>query len=326
MAFKTFFILLLCFNKLIAFVEENNKDGVKVAIVKEQILKKILENFDLKEPLKNVTVPEKIEKMFMVKNLENDNNEYDMIPPSTIDISPMNASLPHLRFKNPYILRENTFQSVILKLKINKKKILSNDKVINGKIYLLTNSNEFSEAVGDIHFNDDILLKELIEIPLNEILIKRIINEGVEDISFYIKLDNYDEPLLNIIDYTTLVINTKRKKIRTKRSEQTSRCKTKVDGCCKRNLRINFDNIGWNFIVSPKEIVANYCEGKCHPYGVYTSIGSALYALHNSNLFDHKSCCFPSVFNDLNISIFREGSIVETKVIKDILVKKCDCY
>ncbi|GIX71164.1 hypothetical protein CEXT_280081 [Caerostris extrusa] len=33
--------------------------------------------------------------------------------------------------------------------------------------------------------------------------------------------------------------------------------------CCKRHLKINFKEIGWDWVVEPKEFDAFICKGKC---------------------------------------------------------------
>jgi len=114
--------------------------------------------------------------------------------------------------------------------------------------------------------------------------------------------------------------------------------------CGKKSIKINFDDIGWNHILAPKEIEYFYCEGFCDPVTVGPRIftTSAAFVLYKLGLTPNSvvdgSCCSPSHLSPIELLVrnvpeeeMEWGGRVDTMnnleviTIPDMLVSSCGC-
>jgi hypothetical protein len=119
-------------------------------------------------------------------------------------------------------------------------------------------------------------------------------------------------------------------------------CQITADSCCLQRQYINFKDLGWNdWIISPKNYVANYCAGDCptpnpvdslSPFGVshaYIRSGPASPYARKPNADtddpDKELCCGPTSLSPLSVLHYdREGKIVKTD-IPNMSVDECGC-
>ncbi|GFY40106.1 hypothetical protein TNIN_179061 [Trichonephila inaurata madagascariensis] len=110
------------------------------------------------------------------------------------------------------------------------------------------------------------------------------------------------------------------------RLRKTAVCNGK---CCKRPLSLSFADIGWNWIVHPKEFEVFYCKGRCEgSQGPFAST----HALIRSILRDNgrnvsRPCCVPKKFRPLVLLHYDDNKPPELKVttMKDVIVRECMC-
>ena len=99
--------------------------------------------------------------------------------------------------------------------------------------------------------------------------------------------------------------------------------------CCIRALNVEFAKIGWRWVIHPKTLAVNYCEGDC-PY----SWGTIDYETSNFPLIlDHyrvlnpmgapEPCCTGTM--DGSVLVTLENAKIKVKYVPDIKVKSCRC-
>ncbi|OAF69067.1 hypothetical protein A3Q56_03177 [Intoshia linei] len=92
--------------------------------------------------------------------------------------------------------------------------------------------------------------------------------------------------------------------------------------CCRYDMKIDFAEFGWHWILSPKTFNANYCRGKC-PF-LYEN----KYA--HSNIIQRKiskvkPCCNPVNLAPLRVTYINEDHNVVVEDVADIIVTRCGC-
>ena len=97
--------------------------------------------------------------------------------------------------------------------------------------------------------------------------------------------------------------------------------------CCLRPLEINFErDFNWRWIIQPKSIPVNYCEGIC-PYNWghygYHSVFQELLRRRNPTAAP-VPCCAPNKFKPLMIQFVVNGSIF-IHALPDVQVLACIC-
>ncbi|GMT19941.1 hypothetical protein PFISCL1PPCAC_11238, partial [Pristionchus fissidentatus] len=96
-------------------------------------------------------------------------------------------------------------------------------------------------------------------------------------------------------------------------------------GCCLYELVVDFDQIGWKFIIAPLKYNAYMCSGDCTYSRKDTVYGqldasSRLQATNYSN-----SCCHPDSYDPLDVIYLNDKNEVITTKIPNMLVTKCTC-
>nr|QYF06710.1 inhibin [Holothuria scabra] len=119
---------------------------------------------------------------------------------------------------------------------------------------------------------------------------------------------------------------------RQKRSVTTPRCaRSRNPQCCLQEFTVNFTAIGWNWILVPRTVSANYCQGSCnahilsdreenHRYIMYRSYGF----YKNPNMLP---CCVAVEKTSLHVIVFNSrNNSVEPKRIPGLSALGCECY
>uniref|UniRef100_A0A0K0FAB1 TGF_BETA_2 domain-containing protein n=1 Tax=Strongyloides venezuelensis TaxID=75913 RepID=A0A0K0FAB1_STRVS len=318
--------ILLSFTIFLSIIKISYMEDIDENIVKQKILQKILDHFQLEKPL-TVDVSSKVRKKYEAPVNKMDDWDEVKKPVTFFEIPSKKISSSTIFFNIPKILRAYLFQEAFLKLDYYSNANVNINETFNGEIYIITDKNELLESIGNVTFGGNSSSNGTLNVPLDVNLLSKIINSDDTNLNIYIKVHKTKINISYSFNFASIKFHSVERKERKKRSnENICQSKSSETSCCLRSLKINFDEIGWNFIISPKEINTNYCYGKCISYKSDSLVGDAIYRLHSLNKKEHKSCCYPTQFRELNITIFKEGSFIETKIINDILIKKCSCY
>lgn len=104
------------------------------------------------------------------------------------------------------------------------------------------------------------------------------------------------------------------------------------NNCChKETLEINFQDIGWDYIMAPTSIRPNFCTGSCNGIqAAYYNHTRLVQTLQQSVLHNYGSqlqpCCSPVSFRQPQSLIYRDHQGVVRKIdIPDLIVGDCGC-
>ncbi|CEF68819.1 LD29161p [Strongyloides ratti] len=301
------------------------------SLQKDLLLKKLLNNFPISNPFTNINYDN---IKFLQEKYKNSNNYEDNSNNENFSEIKMTGRIIDnflIKFENSGSL-EN-YDIIDSKLYITYD-VLSNDKKnIEGKIHVydVKSSPKVGTSLGStfLHF-DEYEKKDL----------TMIINLTKEYSHEYIKLGKKNlymviipktlNSFLNItITHADILMKVINKQNRKKRHDnEFSACENDIskDSCCMKSYEINFDDLKWDFIIAPRVIKTNYCYGECRKIIKKSTIGNVLSTMENENNINYRSCCHPIEYKPINVTVFINKSMVETKLINDLLVKKCSCY
>lgn len=92
--------------------------------------------------------------------------------------------------------------------------------------------------------------------------------------------------------------------------------------CQRKAWKVNFEQLGWNFIISPTEFVAYDCSGRCINF-MEPSINNHLKML---NILQKRSgCCIPISYESMPIMYYDKFDNVVIKNYDDMMVSDCGC-
>lgn len=121
----------------------------------------------------------------------------------------------------------------------------------------------------------------------------------------------------NFIPFIAIDTVTRVRQIR-RRSVSKDECS---GGCCRKAFKVNFKDLGWDFVYYPLKYNAYYCQGSCYNN---TGENKAKDYLFTAAGVRTKYCCSPKSFSSLNIFYMQGGSLIRRR-IPDIVVKECRC-
>ena len=124
-----------------------------------------------------------------------------------------------------------------------------------------------------------------------------------------------------------LAVNTEemRRVNRKRRASHSDECDsiTEPSNCCRRyNLEINFDRIGWYFVIHPKTLSTAVCVGSCHVPSLFFSSHRAQ-ALKIANKFQNP-CCQPERMDSKQMLYLNYNGTVDSKFVP-LIVLSCHC-
>lgn len=120
-----------------------------------------------------------------------------------------------------------------------------------------------------------------------------------------------------------------------RRKKRGLECDEEIQVCCKRQLYINFKDIGWNdWIIAPSGYHANYCEGECPSH--VASIASSTLSFHSTVISHYRmrgyspfqnlhSCCIPTRLRAMSMLYYNEEQKIIKKDIQNMVVEECGC-
>lgn len=119
------------------------------------------------------------------------------------------------------------------------------------------------------------------------------------------------------------------------RKKRGLECDEEVQLCCKRQLYIDFKDIGWNdWIIAPSGYHANYCEGECPSHAA--SIAGSTLSFHSTVISHYRmrgyspfqtlhSCCVPARLRAMSMLYYNEEQKIIKKDIQNMVVEECGC-
>uniref|UniRef100_A0A0N5B7U1 TGF_BETA_2 domain-containing protein n=1 Tax=Strongyloides papillosus TaxID=174720 RepID=A0A0N5B7U1_STREA len=311
------------------FEEEQYYDEIQ----KKLLLKKLLDNFHLFNPVQINNIDVSNIKLLQEKYKSVNNFEENISDENFSEIKIMGKVVNDflIEFEISEILEKYEIIQSSLFIKYDSP---SNDgKTIKGKIQVYDIEGPFqigkilgskSMDFGGYGGNN---LPTLIS--LNEKHLYEYIKLGQKNFHMMI-VPKTSNKLLNItINHADLIMKVINRNSRSKRNnKEFSSCEDGAsrDSCCIRSYEVNFDDLKWDFIISPRVLKTNYCYGECKKISKKSTIGNVLSKIQDENVFTYRSCCHPTEYRPINVTIFINKSIVETKLINDLLVKRCSCY
>uniref|UniRef100_A0AC35TFL6 ACB domain-containing protein n=1 Tax=Rhabditophanes sp. KR3021 TaxID=114890 RepID=A0AC35TFL6_9BILA len=210
--------------------------------------------------------------------------------------------------------------------------------------YVLNDAIEFAVYLKDDQTLDGLLGRQIItfksttcasknamEVTLKldeekiEAILKQEDTEG--KIHLFVERKHQNSEVTWRIDNVFLELDVVKSHKRSKRHVECSGKNNNEGGCCLKPLIIDFVKMGWSVVVAPKVVNLHYCNGQCNGLQSQTKQSYFLQKLHEMGQVQHTSCCFPTEYEPLNVSIvLPDGFTVVTKTIHDLITTKCTCY
>uniref|UniRef100_A0A8C5M250 TGF-beta family profile domain-containing protein n=1 Tax=Leptobrachium leishanense TaxID=445787 RepID=A0A8C5M250_9ANUR len=117
---------------------------------------------------------------------------------------------------------------------------------------------------------------------------------------------------------------------RVKRSTTTS-LSTTSDICRKRNLYIDFKDVGWhNWVIAPRGYMANYCHGEC-PYPLTELLKGTNHAVLQTLVHSTEPeitplpSCAPTKLSPISMLYYDNNDNVVLRHYEDMVVDECGC-
>lgn len=121
---------------------------------------------------------------------------------------------------------------------------------------------------------------------------------------------------------------------RNRRSRRNLNCSSTTDDCCRERVFIEFNQVGMEFIISPRGYYANYCRGSCT-----TAAANALRSTHNTVLNNYakvnpkgarqlglKTCCSATDYESLTVMYTNpKTQEIHNRTMNNLIVKSCGC-
>ncbi|XP_076461294.1 growth/differentiation factor 8-like [Babylonia areolata] len=117
---------------------------------------------------------------------------------------------------------------------------------------------------------------------------------------------------------------TKNAKRRYRRSDSlTCSENTTEHRCCRYPLTVSFAEFGWDWVIAPTHVKADYCSGECR----MTLQNKTPYSWITSQMPDGGggSCCTPSKMSALPLLYFDQSSDVVFQMLQNMRVERCGC-
>ncbi|CAI2349791.1 unnamed protein product [Caenorhabditis sp. 36 PRJEB53466] len=108
------------------------------------------------------------------------------------------------------------------------------------------------------------------------------------------------------------------------------------DGCCLYDLMIDFEKIGWEWIIAPPRYNAYLCRGNCklnsHHYALsengHTKIMKAAYRMGDdvkSQVENLGFCCHPTEYEFIKLIYVNRDGRVSVANVNGMIARKCAC-
>lgn len=134
------------------------------------------------------------------------------------------------------------------------------------------------------------------------------------------------------VDNMRLQLSTRPKGSRKRRSHAKPVCNAEAQskGCCLYDLEIEFEKIGWDWIVAPPRYNAYMCRGDCH-YNAHhfnlaeTGHSKIMRAAHKVSNPEIGYCCHPTEYDYIKLIYVNRDGRVSIANVNGMIAKKCGC-
>lgn len=92
--------------------------------------------------------------------------------------------------------------------------------------------------------------------------------------------------------------------------------------CCRYPLEIGFVEMGWEWIIAPQRVDANYCAGECHM--VMMDATPRSWIAQNMQV-GTGSCCVATRMQPLSLLYFGDDQTILFQILQDVKVSTCGC-
>ncbi|XP_073503953.1 growth/differentiation factor 8-like [Phyllobates terribilis] len=94
--------------------------------------------------------------------------------------------------------------------------------------------------------------------------------------------------------------------------------------CCRYPFIVDFEDIGWDWVIAPKKYKANYCTGECGLQFLQKYPHS--HVINQANQEGPTGpCCSPNKLSSINMLYFNEDAEVIQGKIPGMVVDRCGC-
>ncbi|XP_050522738.1 growth/differentiation factor 8-like isoform X1 [Daktulosphaira vitifoliae] len=97
--------------------------------------------------------------------------------------------------------------------------------------------------------------------------------------------------------------------------------------CCRYPLTVDFDDFGWDWIIAPKQYVANYCSGECpmeflqkYPHTHLTQLTNKTHMYPGTG-----PCCAPRKMSSISMLYYDENMNIIYGLLPGMIVDRCGC-
>ncbi|BFY97947.1 hypothetical protein BsWGS_00987 [Bradybaena similaris] len=109
---------------------------------------------------------------------------------------------------------------------------------------------------------------------------------------------------------------------RRRRSESLMCVENSTDTrCCRHPLIVGFAEFGWDWIIAPTHVNADYCTGECR----LNMNDNTPYYWVNQQVPGTNSCCTPTKLSPLPLMYFDENMHIVYQILQNMKVDKCGC-
>ncbi|KAK7464549.1 hypothetical protein BaRGS_00037910, partial [Batillaria attramentaria] len=125
------------------------------------------------------------------------------------------------------------------------------------------------------------------------------------------------EPILDI-----KVLDNHRRRF--KRSEfLTCTANSTEHRCCRYPLRVSFAEFGWDWVIAPTHVKADYCSGECR----MTLQDQTAHSWISSQMPRSRgSCCTPAKMSALPLLYFDQSQNVVFQMLQNMKIERCGCF
>jgi inhibin beta len=121
-----------------------------------------------------------------------------------------------------------------------------------------------------------------------------------------------------------------KKSARHKIEKRHTECDPEIDMCCKKELYVDFRELGWDWIISPSGYNAHFCNGVCG-LGATPDVYATRHSTIISRIFNIKPeqrlepCCSPKSMKALSLLYFDNNFDIVKADLDGMVVNECSC-
>jgi len=123
------------------------------------------------------------------------------------------------------------------------------------------------------------------------------------------------------------LVASRRRRKRSSRNNLVCQADSDESRCCRYDYEINFENIGWNWIIVPKRFNARHCAGECT--STLLSTTRAKFERH-ANLSppgnsQPNNCCHAQEMVPISMIHYDEQQNIVYSDMPDLKINRCSC-